>query len=121
LERRHHDFGERVRAARKAKGWKQKELAAAVSVEPVTVSRWERGEHMPDVGMIQRIADATDQPIVYFISAPSAVEVDRLEELEGRVARLDAATAAGFDEVRAAVREIAERLPPRQREDADGV
>ena len=40
-------LGEKIRAARAAKGWKQKHLAAQVDVEPITVSRWERGRLRP--------------------------------------------------------------------------
>lgn len=58
LERRHVELGERIAAARKAKQWKQKELAAAVHVEPTTVSRWETGAHTPDITMLGRIAEA---------------------------------------------------------------
>ena len=42
-------LGERIRAARADKGWKQKHLAAQVDVEPITVSRWERGATTPDL------------------------------------------------------------------------
>lgn len=58
IEQRRAAFGERLREQRHAKRWKQKQLAAAVNVEPITVSRWERGEHMPDLDMLDLIAAA---------------------------------------------------------------
>jgi transcriptional regulator with XRE-family HTH domain len=41
------DLGNRIRAARADLGWKQKNLAAEVRVEPITVSRRERGATTP--------------------------------------------------------------------------
>lgn len=60
-------LGARIAAARKEKRWKQKQLAAAVHVEPITVSRWERGEHSPDLDTLDRIADSLETPLSYFL------------------------------------------------------
>lgn len=60
-------LGARIRAARVARGWKQRELAAAIHVEPITVSRWERGQHSPELDLLGRVADALDQPPAYFL------------------------------------------------------
>ena len=43
------ELGGRIREARASKGWKQRELASEVEVEPITVSRWERGATTPDI------------------------------------------------------------------------
>jgi transcriptional regulator with XRE-family HTH domain len=60
-------LGERIRAARTAKGWKQKHLAAQVDVEPITVSRWERGATSPDLEVISQVAEVTGKPLSYFV------------------------------------------------------
>ena len=60
-------LGERIRAARAEKGWKQKHLAAQVNVEPITVSRWERGATSPDLEVISHVAEATGKPLSYFV------------------------------------------------------
>ncbi len=60
-------LGERIRAARAEKGWKQKHLAAQVDVEPITVSRWERGATSPDLEVISQVAEATGKPLSYFV------------------------------------------------------
>jgi transcriptional regulator with XRE-family HTH domain len=67
-------LGDRIRAARAAKGWKQKHLAAEVDVEPITVSRWERGATKPDLEVINLVAEATGKPVSYFISGGEAAE-----------------------------------------------
>jgi transcriptional regulator with XRE-family HTH domain len=61
------ELGEKIRAARAARGWKQKHLAAQVDVEPITVSRWERGATTPDLDVINQVAEATGKPVSYFV------------------------------------------------------
>lgn len=53
-------LGLRIAAARKAKGWKQKHLAVALKVEPVTISRWETGSNGPPLSRLGEIASALD-------------------------------------------------------------
>lgn len=60
-------LGARIKSARAAKGWKQKHLAAEVRVEPITVSRWERGATTPDFNALALVAEATGKPISYFL------------------------------------------------------
>jgi transcriptional regulator with XRE-family HTH domain len=59
-------MGEKISAARRRKGWKQKDLARALEVEPTTVSRWERGTNGPSMQTIAHIANALDEPVAYF-------------------------------------------------------
>jgi len=61
-------LGDRIREARASKGWKQRELASEVEVEPITVSRWERGATTPDLDVIRLVAEATGKPLTYFIA-----------------------------------------------------
>ena len=84
--------GERIREARAAKGWKQKELAAEVEVEPITISRWERGATMPDLDVLRLVADATDKPLAYFVGggdAPAPGLDARVESVEQSLARVE--------------------------------
>jgi transcriptional regulator with XRE-family HTH domain len=84
--------GERIREARAAKGWMQKHLAAEVEVEPITVSRWERGATTPDLDVLRLVADATGKPLSYFV-ADRDEERDlreRVGSLEGALARIEA-------------------------------
>jgi transcriptional regulator with XRE-family HTH domain len=62
------ELGGRIRQARAAKGWKQRELASEVEVEPITVSRWERGATTPDLDVLRLVAEATGKPLTYFVS-----------------------------------------------------
>jgi transcriptional regulator with XRE-family HTH domain len=62
------ELGDRIREARADKGWKQRELASEVEVEPITVSRWERGATTPDLDVLRLVAEATGKPLSYFVS-----------------------------------------------------
>ena len=79
----------RIKSARVAKGWKQKHLAAEVRVEPITVSRWERGATTPDFDALGLIAEATGKPLGYFLGQEESAEQERT--LEAAVERIEAA------------------------------
>jgi transcriptional regulator with XRE-family HTH domain len=65
---RQPQLGDRIREARASKGWKQRELASEVEVEPITVSRWERGATTPDLDVLRLVAEATGKPLSYFVA-----------------------------------------------------
>lgn len=84
-------LGDRIREARAAKGWKQKNLAAEVEVEPITVSRWERGATTPDLDVLRLVAEATGKPLSYFVSSeeqPTGLDA-RVERLESSLQRVE--------------------------------
>ena len=108
-------LGERIRAARAERRWKQKHLAAEVSVEPITVSRWERGATTPDLEVLRLVAGATGKPLSFFVDdgAPSAQAspeladaATRIEAAAGRIAeeseRLAVLLSELVEELRAA-------------------
>ena len=85
-------IGDRIREARASKGWKQKHLAAEAGVEPITVSRWERGATTPDLDVLRIVAEATGKPLTYFVgdgaAEPAGLDT-RVERLEQSLARLE--------------------------------
>jgi len=48
----------KIAATRKAKGFTQQALAAALNVTPMAVSNWEAGRRSPSLKTLQRIAAA---------------------------------------------------------------
>ena len=104
--------GPRIREARSSKGWKQKHLAAEVRVEPITVSRWERGATTPDFDALALISEATGRPLSYFVgddqpatSAPELADaVDRIEAAAARIAAESERVAESLAELRAELR-----------------
>ncbi|ANO50055.1 helix-turn-helix domain-containing protein [Woeseia oceani] len=55
------EFGRRVRAARKAQGWTQEDLASEVGVDRTYIGGIERGERNLSLLNINRIAVALDE------------------------------------------------------------
>src|SRR5207247_1179114 len=84
-------LGDRIRSARSGKGWKQKHLAAQVDVEPMTVSRWERGATTPDLDVLGRIAKATGKPVSYFVGGKADAPDSRAGPLDDAAKRIEGA------------------------------
>ena len=53
-------IGERIKYLRETKGFTQVELAKRIGIHSVSLSRYERGEEIPNEAMIQKIADALE-------------------------------------------------------------
>ena len=85
--------GALIAAARKEKNLTQKELAKALHVSDRAVSKWELGAGFPDVSLLEPLADALDLSVISL--------------LHGEGTDTD---AAGEQQVREAVRVVAEEL-----------
>lgn len=85
MSERRRALGKKIVEAREGMRWKQKQLAAAVHVEPMTVSRWERGQHSPDIDMLEQIALATEKPTSFFIDADAALSAPLEDEQLARI------------------------------------
>lgn len=59
--------GKRIRNARRAKGWTQKELAKRLDLATGTVQQYELGKRNPSLEMLRKIAEALDVTIPDFI------------------------------------------------------
>lgn len=46
------ELGQRIRSRRETCGLKQHDVSAALQVSPQAVSKWERGENAPDIGLM---------------------------------------------------------------------
>lgn len=73
-------LGEKIRAARKAKGMTQKELAAKIKAAHNSISNWENDQNNPDPNTIQHLCWALDVQPNYFLGddedSPSPDTVD---------------------------------------------
>jgi transcriptional regulator with XRE-family HTH domain len=102
-------LGKKIRTARAAKGWKQKHLAAEVDVEPITVSRWERGATTPDLDVLGLVAEATGKPVSYFVGgdeAPLSGDSSALDKAASRIEEAALHIAAETDRVAALLEEL---------------
>lgn len=55
--------GEKVRALRKTRGWRQQELADRAGVNMQTVSNLETGRHAPELPTLLKISGALGVPL----------------------------------------------------------
>jgi transcriptional regulator with XRE-family HTH domain len=51
-------IGDNIKQAREARKWRQRDLAEAMGVADLTVSRWERGVSPPSIRRLHSIAEA---------------------------------------------------------------
>lgn len=75
-------FDETLKRIRKEKGMTQEELAIKVHVARQTVSKWEKGLSIPDVDLLQRIAEALDVEVSELLGAQVPKEENRNEVAE---------------------------------------
>ncbi len=92
-------IGAAIRAARRAAGLTQAQLAEAISVERATVTKWENGKHAPSDGNLQDVARAL------------AMSVESLREFGDRLAAGPAAVREATARYSASA--PAPRIPPR--------
>lgn len=59
-------IGNKIIAARKKVNLSQAELAQQVSISPQAVGKWERGESMPDISTLNRLAEILGVDLNYF-------------------------------------------------------
>jgi transcriptional regulator with XRE-family HTH domain len=71
--------GGRLRTARRSVGLTQKQLAEALGVESITVSRWERGVTSPSLSRLRRIAEITETTVSDLVRVPDAATAHAVE------------------------------------------
>ena len=63
-------FGENLKTLRKNKGITQEELAARLNVVRQTISKWEKGQSVPDSEMLVRLAEIFEVPVSQLLGGP---------------------------------------------------
>lgn len=66
--------GSNIRAARKAKGLRQRQLSESLDIDVMAVSNWERGIYQPSMGNLVAAAEVLDQPLAWFFTEREANE-----------------------------------------------
>lgn len=64
---------------RKEKQWTQAELAERINYSDKSVSKWERGEALPDLKVLMQMADLFGVGIEYFVTENAASEKEKNE------------------------------------------
>lgn len=66
-EKKHEDFGKKLKEARKLKYKYQQEFADAIGAKVETVRNWEQGWILPEMGTLFKICDILDCDLDYLI------------------------------------------------------
>ena len=67
-------FQENLKTLRKNKGITQEELAARLNVVRQTISKWEKGQSVPDAEMLAKLAEIFEVPVSQLLG--SRIEPD---------------------------------------------
>lgn len=86
-------LGRTIAAKRTKKGLTQGQLAEKVGVDPLTISRVERGAGFPSVPRLAEIADALGSPLADLLRDGSPRISDRLQSLGAQLQGLSDADA----------------------------
>jgi DNA-binding XRE family transcriptional regulator len=62
------ELAERIKEARKAKGWRQQDLADVTGIARPNIARIESGRRMPKIGTLQRIGQALELAVESMVS-----------------------------------------------------
>lgn len=81
-------FQENLKTLRKNKGITQEELAARLNIVRQTVSKWEKGQSVPDAEMLVKLAEIFEVPVSQLLG--SRIEPDvQLDALAEQLARIN--------------------------------
>lgn len=81
-------FAENLKTLRKNKGITQEELAARLNIVRQTVSKWEKGQSVPDAEMLVKLADIFEVPVSQLLG--SRIEPDaQPDALAEQLARIN--------------------------------
>ena len=69
-------IGQKIADARKKKNLSQADLAQQVLISPQAVGKWERGESMPDISTLNRLAEILGVDLNYFSESFPTREVE---------------------------------------------
>lgn len=71
-------IGNKIATARKNKNLSQAELAKQIAISPQAVGKWERGESMPDITTLNRLAEILGVDLNYFSENFQTVDAEMI-------------------------------------------
>jgi len=78
---------ENIKTFRKARGLTQEELAIRVSVVRQTVSKWEKGQSVPDADLLQKIAEVLEVSVSQLLGQEK--EMEHRNEIAEQLSRIN--------------------------------
>lgn len=85
------DFGEFVCRKRKEKNMTQKDIAEKLYVSIQAVSKWERGQSLPDISLLMPLAKLLDVKIVNLLEArdEKSEDIQKIENLLEKIVEIN--------------------------------
>lgn len=75
-------IGNKIAEARKKNNLSQAELAQQIAISPQAVGKWERGESLPDISTLIRLAELVGVDLNYFSDKFQSVERAKTDEVD---------------------------------------
>jgi uncharacterized protein YjbI with pentapeptide repeats len=75
-------IGNKIAEARKKKNLSQAELAQQIAISPQAVGKWERGESLPDIITLIRLAELLAVDLNYFSDKFESKEIEKTNEVD---------------------------------------
>lgn len=72
-------IGKKITEARKSLNLSQAELAQQISISPQAVGKWERGESMPDITTLNRLAEILGVDLNYFSESFQTIVIEKTD------------------------------------------
>lgn len=79
---------ENLKALRKQKGYTQEELASRLNVVRQTISKWEKGQSVPDSEMLMKLADIFEVSVSQLLGSTIEVE-SQPDQIAEQLARIN--------------------------------
>lgn len=83
-------LGDRITRLRRARGWKQRELADRLGTRAAQISKFERGNYVPRLELLARLSEIFDVSLDYLITGREIREPQRDFRIRDRVEALEA-------------------------------
>ncbi|EWY37268.1 DNA-binding protein [Skermanella stibiiresistens SB22] len=80
-----------MREGRKARGWTQEEMAGRIGMATQSLSNVERGQALPSLETLARIAEVLEMPISWFLPSDVKGKSEQRLALDARISTLVAA------------------------------
>ena len=75
-------LGRNIAARRKALDMTQADFAERLGTDTVTISRFERGSHLPSLLRLERIAEALEMPLAELLSQSTNLRTDQTLQIQ---------------------------------------
>ena len=78
-----------IRTFRKTRGMTQEELAVRLNVVRQTVSKWEKGQSVPDADLLQKLAEILEVPVSGLLGGMAEREPEQTDEIALQLSRIN--------------------------------